>query len=191
MKIIQHHASIYEILDFLSKEEQNILTNILAKVNDYNLWEKQDSRTSNHNPDNEVFLDNLKDIVNDSHLHLLKDIAWRFKDIFNTSPDSIDPFDQILRMGYNFTLNPHTDNLINEAIDPSFKFTMVFYWNDDYEGGELHYPALNITIKPKQWSILMHEGHVVHQVLAIQSQGFRYSTPASVRSHADLVVQIK
>jgi predicted 2-oxoglutarate/Fe(II)-dependent dioxygenase YbiX len=53
-------------------------------------------------------------------------------------------------------------------------FGIAIYLNEDFEGGELNYPDLNISIKPKKASILIHDAKLLHQVLPV-AYGSRYS----------------
>ncbi len=54
----------------------------------------------------------------------------------------------------NVDMGPHVD-----SDDPTSSvhpiLSGVFYLNDDYEGGELHFPNQNITIKPKAGSLII------------------------------------
>jgi predicted 2-oxoglutarate/Fe(II)-dependent dioxygenase YbiX len=58
-------------------------------------------------------------------------------------------------------------------------FGLVFYLNDDYTGGELHYQDLNISIKPKANSMLIHRAHLIHGVTEVTS-GTRYAVSSFI-----------
>jgi hypothetical protein len=45
---------------------------------------------------------------------------------------------------------------------PWRKFGCVYYLNDDFEGGEIHFPNFNIELKPKQNMVAFFPGDVVH-----------------------------
>lgn len=44
----------------------------------------------------------------------------------------------------------------------------VLYLNDDYEGGHTYYPELNIDVKPKAGSLVVHEGNALHGVKPVE-----------------------
>lgn len=52
-------------------------------------------------------------------------------------------------------------------------FTGVIYLNDDYEGGEIHFPALAVQHKPKKCTAIAFGGDLDHGVLPVLS-GTRY-----------------
>lgn len=64
-------------------------------------------------------------------------------------------------------------------------FGMVYYFNDDYEGGELNFSAKNITIRPKKNSLIIFDASTkdsVHGVNAVTS-GKRFAIPSFVWHH--------
>jgi predicted 2-oxoglutarate/Fe(II)-dependent dioxygenase YbiX len=58
-------------------------------------------------------------------------------------------------------------------------FTTVTYLNDDYEGGEIEFTDLNISLKPKAGSTIMFPASVKHQVKEVLS-GVRYMSTNSI-----------
>jgi hypothetical protein len=76
------------------------------------------------------------------------------------------------------SMGPHFDG---QDGDSTLAFSLVAYINDDYEGGEIHFPNQNITIKPKAGSLIMFPSQepYVHEVMPITS-GTRYMSPAHV-----------
>jgi hypothetical protein len=62
---------------------------------------------------------------------------------------------------------------------PTYDINSLFYWNDDFEGGELYYPQHDIVVKPKPGLAVVHPGdiHYLHGVKPIIS-GERFTTPA-------------
>jgi len=77
---------------------------------------------------------------------------------------------------------PHADKQLNNG-DPNafvdYDLNSLFYYNDDFEGGELWYPFHGITVKPKPGLAVMHPGdvHYLHGVKMITA-GERYTTPS-------------
>lgn len=68
-------------------------------------------------------------------------------------------------------MHPHED--FGVPLRP--KYTALFYFNDDYAGGELHFPKEKISIKPKSGSVIIFPSTTVHEVKLVES-GKRYLT---------------
>lgn len=60
--------------------------------------------------------------------------------------------------------------------DPSIELGIVYYVNDNYDGGELFYPKFNIEYKPQAGDLIIHPGTVryMHGVRDVKN-GVRYS----------------
>lgn len=82
------------------------------------------------------------------------------------------PITNIRRLQEGESMKSHADR------DPNTKDTIVFgvviYLNDDFTGGELRYPDLDIEIKPTRATMLVHKSELQHEVLPVLS-GTRYS----------------
>lgn len=89
----------------------------------------------------------------------------------NPSPISISKYQKGAEMG------PHVDWHGDTSIEPIM--SAVLYLNDSYEGGELDFPDLGVTIKPKAGSIVIFPSiePFYHQSLMVRS-GFKYMSPA-------------
>lgn len=61
------------------------------------------------------------------------------------------------------------------------EFGAVIYLNDDYEGGEINFPTLNLSIKPTKGSILYWPGYLPHSVSPVKS-GVRYTMPIFLKA---------
>ena len=72
----------------------------------------------------------------------------------------------------------HVDSLSN----PSVVFANVIYVNDDFIGGELHFPNIDITYKPKKGSLIVFpsDNEYLHGVLPVGPGPTRYALPAFV-----------
>jgi predicted 2-oxoglutarate/Fe(II)-dependent dioxygenase YbiX len=71
---------------------------------------------------------------------------------------------------------------VDDGEDPTIKYGAVYYVNDDYEGGEINYPSLNLTIKPKSNSLVVHPGDLPHQVFPVTSQSTRFVLTSFIHS---------
>lgn len=67
-----------------------------------------------------------------------------FIDSNNLSVKSREEYYQLLRYDKNQFIVPHVDS----TEEFPRKVTMVYYPNDDYEGGEVEFPNINVCIKP-------------------------------------------
>jgi hypothetical protein len=77
---------------------------------------------------------------------------------------------------------PHADKQMNDGSPnpfPTYDINSLFYWNDDFEGGELYYPEHDIVVKPEPGLAVLHPGdiHYLHGVKMVTS-GERYTSPA-------------
>lgn len=71
------------------------------------------------------------------------------------------------------SLGPHTDT--NHDGDFTH-YSLVIYYNDDYEGGELRFPDLGIEIKPKAGTIVAFPATTLHEALST-TKGEKWHTP--------------
>lgn len=55
------------------------------------------------------------------------------------------------------------------------RYTALFYFNEDYDGGEISFPDKNLSIKPNKNSVIIFPSKTVHQVDMLKS-GSRYLT---------------
>jgi predicted 2-oxoglutarate/Fe(II)-dependent dioxygenase YbiX len=79
-------------------------------------------------------------------------------------------------------MSPHADNCELDGRPNAYpwrEFASLVYLNDDYEGGEVFFPTLNIQIKPSTGLLLAFRGgrEHVHGVSKI-TRGTRYTMPA-------------
>lgn len=77
---------------------------------------------------------------------------------------------------------PHADKQLNDGQPNAFidyDINSLFYYNDDFEGGDLYYPQHDITVRPRPGLAVIHPGDVnyLHGVTMITS-GYRYTTPS-------------
>jgi hypothetical protein len=91
----------------------------------------------------------------------------------------------IVRWPVNARQEPHADKELHEGPDagkpnsfPWYDLGTVFYFNDDYEGGELYFPKQGIEFKPKARAAYFFPGdmHYIHGVRPI-TKGCRYTAP--------------
>ena len=88
----------------------------------------------------------------------------------------------IIRWFQGIEQRPHADKQMNDGSPnpfPDYDLNSLFYYNDDFEGGELYYPDHDISIKPKPGLAVLHPGDInyLHGVKMVTA-GERFTTPA-------------
>ena len=88
----------------------------------------------------------------------------------------------IMRWRPGIEQRPHADKQLNDGRPnafPTYDLSSLFYYNDDFEGGEIYFPQHDIEIKPKAGMAVMFVGDVnyLHGVRMVTS-GFRFTTPS-------------
>lgn len=110
--------------------------------------------------------------------HVFDIIDENVKNLFATLYDNFSVSLQRYKEGHSIT--PHRDYWIYE-LPYHIRYGICIYYNDDYEGGELHYPELNITHKPKPGSLVMHGGNILHTSLPVKGDVIRYFSTTFIR----------
>lgn len=97
----------------------------------------------------------------------------------------------IIRWFGGIEQQPHADKQMPDGSPnpfPTYDINSLFYWNDDFEGGELYYPQHEVVIQPRPGLAVLHPGdiHYLHGVKPVIS-GERFTTPAfySIESFND------
>jgi hypothetical protein len=77
---------------------------------------------------------------------------------------------------------PHADKQTNDGKPnpfPTYDINSLFYYNDNFKGGELYYPDHDLVIAPEPGLAVAHPGDVnyLHGVKPVIS-GERYTTPS-------------
>lgn len=83
----------------------------------------------------------------------------------------------IKRWNVGSDMGPHFDGQDGNS---DLAYSLVMYLNHDYEGGEISFPDHNITLKPKEGSLIMFPSQLpfIHKVNPVVS-GDRYMTTTS------------
>jgi hypothetical protein len=181
------NTEIIYIKNFLSKDDSvaliNVVTTILnspsSESNQYLGYSNDGQINSTDKP--YVFLGNyydpeIKKIVDNASLNA-KTI---YEELYKKSDTRyfLD-FGTINVMKPGGSMSPHADSGPGLTTGVDTPHGLVLYLNDDYEGGELYYPNLEITIKPEAGSLVIHPGNedYLHGVSPVTS-GLRYVTTA-------------
>jgi len=80
------------------------------------------------------------------------------------------------------SLSYHVDSLSNPAV----VFANVIYVNDDFTGGELHFPKIDVTYKPKKGALIVFPSadEYLHGVKEVGPGPIRYALPAFVNKRS-------
>lgn len=160
MKVIKHAEGVYEIEGFLDKE---LVDALLLKCIQNIDWNTIYPGNTIKSMGNEVFI---------KMEHVYKKIETFFTDI-----ESIIYSSDLRRLTNAEFMFPHVDG--GNPDDPKkIVFGIAIYLNDDFEGGELIYPDLNLSVTPKAGSMVIHDANLKHQVFPVL--GNRYSITSFV-----------
>lgn len=187
---------ICEIENFITEEEQNYVLDVMRKNDIWDITETVYNENGtiiyDHKPwqDRVATNDTIKKIdeVNGTDfMGLLRDIIARLKPIIEDFYDvEVNPTaPALVRWPVGAMQFPHADKELHEGPDagkennfPWYDLGTVFYFNDDYEGGELFFPKQDLVFKPKARAVYFFPGdkNFIHGVNRV-SEGTRYTSP--------------
>lgn len=188
MKINVLAPDIFEIEDFISVEEQNIVLNFFKntkesdwfpKKSDEFIEEKELIANGNGEPVSELGFFYGKTYQNKLP-EVFENIESRIRNLFYSYYEIARP--SLHRHLKGDSHKPHTDyDPINQKTDYHIRYGIVIYFNDDYTGGDLDYPELGIIHKPKARSLMMHAGNILHGTTEVENDVVRYFATAFVK----------
>lgn len=148
MKINKHPHEIYEIEDFISNDDINEIFSLVNLDNDEG-WGKNNTGFKVDSSETMFSLEQkiMKQFVNATRCVSLQDVK---------------------RLNVGEIIDKHHDQST-----PDTMWGAIIYLNDNYSGGEINYPDLNFTIKPKKGSMIVHSATLLHHVLPV-IEGTRY-----------------
>lgn len=150
------------INNFLSKEEINLLMSDCLDKN--TKWEYRDQLVK-------VYITNL------NQHDIIKSITKKINTIFENK-FYIQMIRHINKTTLETTWHRHYDGESGKGTE----YGVIIYLNDNFEGGELFYPKLNYTYKPKAGDLVIHPGseEYTHEVNPLIS-GERYTLTTFLR----------
>lgn len=173
MVINKIYENIYEIEDFITDSECKSILDIISKLNETN-WFVEEQR---HTMSNFWFGKSIH--FPDSNSLFIENINRRLANLF-ASFSYISPISGINRYSKDQYMAQHRDNH-NKNGDEYSAYGAVLYYNDNYLGGLIEYPELNISIKPKAKSLILHGGDILHGTSPIIDDGVRYFSTAFIK----------
>lgn len=171
MKVNLLSPDIYEIEDFVSVEKQEKVLEYCKNLEESNWWHKEQEGTFFYGKQKFGELPELFDEINKNVNKLFSEYANFGKIALQRSLDH-EP------------LQTHRDYWLKN-LDYYIRYGIVIYYNDDYLGGEIEYPELNIVHKPKARSLVLHGGNILHGPRKVNDDVVRYFSTAFVRGTAD------
>lgn len=175
MKPYKLAPDIYVIEDFVTEDQQQRALSFINSVDEEAWYHNQTKKGqffygrqySGESPDFILEItENLKNVISGKHLYG----SDRFRlEIMRHRKGDFHEF--------------HKDN--HEYSTDIIRFGICIYYNDDYLGGALNYPDLNIIHKPKARSLVLHGGNILHGTTEIQSEGYRYFSTAFAKGTPD------
>lgn len=116
-------------------------------------------------------------------LEITQSINTKLDRLFSSFPDlDLQGVGSIQRQYEGVSLSYHVDSLSNPAV----VFANVIYVNDDFTGGELHFPEIDITYTPKKGALIIFPSadEYLHGVKPVGAGPTRYALPAFVNKRS-------
>jgi hypothetical protein len=185
--------NIVELKNFLTEEEKIRLTEFAFNNKTWDITESHMNENGTIIYDANVWADRVctrksMDISHDpSIVTVVEGLIVRLKKevdkFFDVDVQATGP--AIVRWPVGTRQEPHADKELHEGPDagtpndfPHYDIASIFYFNEDYDGGELFFPIQGIEFKPNAGSAYFFPGdrNYVHGVRPILS-GNRYTSP--------------
>jgi len=163
---------VYEIENFLDQSELKDILNIINNTTVEDWLDPNSEGTIWH--DKSFFLYDYQDLCNKI---VFDKVNYIFPSYFYCEKEL-----KVSRFRKGDQIKNHRDN---DTTPKGYYlgYGLVIYYNDDYLGGELDYPELGITIKPKAGSALLHGGEVMHGSLPVLDDKPRYFSTIFMRGN--------
>lgn len=177
MKINKISKDIYEIEDFVTKDQRREVLDFINSLQEEDWWMENENADKNsfwygkqyHGPQPQVFDD------------IFQAVKGLYDSNYYISGMSVQ------RVAKQPKMQEHRDYWIYD--NPNYvRYGVVIYYNDDYEGGEISYPELGIVHKPKAGSLIMHGGNILHGPLDVTSDSYRYFSTTFVHGNNEIPV---
>lgn len=174
MKINRISPDLYEIEDFVTVEQQVKVLEFFTSLEEDAWW------TTPEGHEQHGFFFGKQ--YHGEHPEVFDEISDNVRNLFATALYIGDV--ALQRYKINEAMAEHRDYWLYDE-DYHMRYGIAIYYNDDYTGGEINYPELNISHKPKARSLLMHGGNILHGTLPVTSDHTRFFSTAFVRGSKD------
>ena len=170
MKINRLSPDIYEIENFVTIEQQKEVLNFCNSLEEDQWWIALSE-------DYKVEFFYGKQYHGEKSL-VFNEIDEKIKNLFLSS--EYIPTAALQRCLDHEPMQQHRDYWLKD-LPEHIRYGIVIYYNDDYEGGEIEYPELAITYKPKARSLILHGGNILHGPKKVIGNKVRYFSTAFIR----------
>jgi len=182
--------NILIINNFIEKNDLKIIQNFLPKINKWmdageNVYNQDGtcvydaSYWSDRQCSSEILIELNLEVYNIIYKYITK-MRNAINDFYKVKVYERPPV--IIKWKVGMEQQPHADKQLPDGSPnpfPLYDINSLFYYNDDFEGGELYYPNFDLEIKPKPGLAVAHPGDIfyLHGVRKVIS-GDRYTTPS-------------
>jgi hypothetical protein len=183
MKINKLYDDVYEVEEFLTEQELADVYTIINNTPEED-WFDKSVKDKNNTPDfwygKNLYFEsaNVFDSINDKMRNLFESYSYY--------PEKT----HLQRYKKGDFIKHHADQWIPD-LPYYIGYGFCLYYNDNYLGGELDYPDLKITIKPKANALYIHGGHIVHGSLPVLDDTIRYFSTVFIRGTEDFPTRLK
>lgn len=103
-----------------------------------------------------------------------------FPETFRGQPvRGANPRLRIYRYGPDERHSAHWDTEVEISDDEITRMTLVIYLNDEFTGGQTHFPELDVTVTPATGRALMFQHRVLHEAQPV-TRGAKYALRTDV-----------
>ena len=171
MKVNLISPDIYEIEDFVTVEQQEKILDYCKSLEESDWWHEDQKDTFFYGKQKLGQLPEIFDDVNKNVQNLFSNLLYVGDVALQRYLDK-EP------------MQVHKDYWLKD-LDYYIRYGIVIYYNDNYVGGEIEYPELGIVHKPKERSLVLHGGNILHGPRKVEGNSPRYFSTAFVRGSVD------
>jgi hypothetical protein len=183
MIIEKPDPNIFIFKNFITEEESAQLLDIALNATE-DEWSQYNYTERHENDEWEnriLLLDKCSKFDKDKNKitnNIFDRIKKEIKDLLNKDIYEYVGFKGIYRSIPGQEMKTHSD----QGLGVKFKYGIVLYLNDNYSGGEIYYPNVDVKIKPEACSLVLHPAHEAYRHGVKQvSLGTRYSMTVFVK----------
>lgn len=179
MNINKLYDDVYEINNFLTDKEMSEVYKIINNAPEEQWFDKDSDPTDFWYGKNLYFnIPTIFDSINEKMKNLFESYSYY--------PEKM----HLQRYKKGDFIKHHADQWLPD-LPYYIGYGFCLYYNDDYLGGELDYPELKMTIKPKANSLYIHGGHIVHGSLPVLDDTIRYFSTVFIRGTNELPTRLR
>jgi hypothetical protein len=184
MKVNKIHEDVYAVEDFLTEDELSAVKEIIKNTPEES-WLDEQAKIIHSIPDfwfgkqlHFMEEETIFDSINEKMKNLLESYSY-YPSKLNLSRYKMGDF-----------IQPHRDQWLPD-LDYYIGYGFCLYYNDDYEGGELKYPELNLALKPKANTLYIHGGHILHGSIPVLNDKIRYFSTVFIHGTEELPTRLR